>query len=128
MLRLGASRDRLTIVADQIGGPTPAASIADACLIAARALRDGGATGLFHFQGAPAVSWADFARAIFKSADLKVEVADIPTSDYPTPAQRPLQTILDCSRIKAAYGVTQPDWRESLEGVIASLNAENATR
>jgi dTDP-4-dehydrorhamnose reductase len=124
MLRLGAARDRLTIVGDQIGGPTPAVSIADACITAARALRDGGETGLFHFQGAPAVSWADFARAIFKAGDLSVEVVDIPTSDYPTPAKRPLRTVLDCSRIKAAYGVAQPDWRQSLEGVIASLNAE----
>ena len=66
MLRLGAERDRLTIVADQVGGPTPAADIAQACLeIAGQLIADPGKSGTYHFSGGPDVSWADFAREIF---------------------------------------------------------------
>ena len=92
MLRLGAERDRLTIVADQIGGPTPADAIARACLSIAHELReDAGKSGIYHFSGGPDASWADFAREIFRQAKLDCEVEDIPTSAYPTPAQRPLE-------------------------------------
>ena len=70
MLRLGAERDSLNVVADQIGAPTPAAAIAQALLTAARALQDGAAGGTYHFAGAPDTSWADFARAIMAGAGL----------------------------------------------------------
>ncbi|MEM7319959.1 MAG: dTDP-4-dehydrorhamnose reductase, partial [Pseudomonadota bacterium] len=91
MLRLGAERDRLTIVADQVGGPTPARDIASACLAMARHLTDAlENSGTYHFSGAGDVSWAEFARAIFAQAGLSCDVADIPSSDYPTPAKRPL--------------------------------------
>ena len=90
MLRLGADRDRLRIVADQVGGPTPARGIAGACVRIAEALaRDASLSGTYHFAGAPDASWADFARAIFAEAGLQVAVEDIPSSDYPTPAARP---------------------------------------
>lgn len=125
MLRLSETRDRLTVVADQVGGPTPAADIAAATLtIAADLARDPGKSGIYHFAGAPAVSWAGFAREIFTRAGRRVEVADIPTSDYPTPAARPHNSRLDCSTL-ATFGLSQPDWREGLDAVLKDL--ENST-
>ncbi|MRX49665.1 dTDP-4-dehydrorhamnose reductase [Paracoccus sp. S-4012] len=124
MLRLGAERERLTIVADQIGGPTPAADIAAALLeMAAQMRADPGRGGLYHFAGTPDVSWADFARAIFARSGLTPEVVDIPTADYPTPARRPLNSRLDCSAIERDFGISRPDWRAGLDAVLKELNA-----
>ena len=122
MLRLGAERDRLTIVADQIGGPTAARPIAAACLdIAAQLRADPGKTGTYHFAGTPDVSWADFARAIFGRAGLSPAVEDIPTSAYPTPARRPLNSRLDCRATEAVFGIARPDWRTDLAAILADL-------
>jgi dTDP-4-dehydrorhamnose reductase len=123
MLRLGAEREVLRVVADQIGGPTPAAAIAQALVTAAAALRDGAAGGTHHFSGAPDASWADFARAIMAQAGLPCRIEDIPTSEYPTPARRPLNSRLDCAAFKASFGVQRPDWREGLVSVMAELGA-----
>ena len=122
MLRLGAERDTLTVVADQIGGPTPAGDIAAPLLAMAGAMRDqAGRGGIYHFAGAPDVSWADFARAIFSRAGIDCRVTDIPTSAYPTPARRPLNSRLDCRRIEADFGIARPDWRDGLAGVLTEL-------
>jgi len=124
MLRLGAERDRLTVVADQIGGPTPAADIADLCLTAARQLvTDPAKTGTYHISGAPDVSWAEFAREIFAQAGLTCEVAGIPSSDYPTPAKRPLNSRMDNSRTRAVFGLDRPDWRRGLSDILQDLGA-----
>lgn len=120
MLRLAETHRELTVVADQIGGPTSAASIAATCRRVIDPLD--GPTGVFHFQGAPQVSWAEFARAVFEQAGQDVIVKDIPTSDYPTPAQRPLTTRLDCSAIKDAFSIEQPDWRSDLTEVMTALS------
>lgn len=122
MLRLGSSRDSLTVVADQVGGPTPAADIADAVLAAARAMVDGANGGTHHFAGAPDVSWADFARTIMAQADLACQIIDIPTSAYPTPAARPLNSRLDCSGFQAAFGVKRPDWRQGLSVILKEIS------
>ncbi|WP_299918803.1 dTDP-4-dehydrorhamnose reductase [uncultured Roseobacter sp.] len=122
MLRLGAERDSLSIVGDQIGGPTPARDIAAACMTMTQALKeDATKTGTYHFSGAPDVSWADFAREIFAQADLTVDVTDIPTADYPTPATRPLNSRLDCSTTAATFGIPRSDWRAGLTAVLADL-------
>jgi len=122
MLRLGAERDRLTIVADQVGGPTPAAALADACLAAAKGLlTDPGKTGTYHVSGGPDVSWADFAREIFAQAGLSPEVVDIPSSDYPTPAKRPFNSRMDNASFEAAFGLPRPDWRAGLAEILAEL-------
>ncbi len=124
MLRLGADRDRLRIVADQVGGPTPARGIAGACVRIAEALaRDASLSGTYHFAGAPDASWADFARAIFADAGLQVAVEDIPSSDYPTPAARPKNSRLDCTATEAAFGIPRPDWRAALRETLAELRA-----
>lgn len=122
MLRLGAERDRLRVVADQIGGPTPADAIARALLTMLPALAEGrGAGRVFHFSGAPDTSWADFARAILAEAGLACAVEEILTSDYPTPARRPLNSRLDCRAIAETYGIGQPDWRTAVTTTVRAL-------
>ncbi len=123
MLRLAETRDKLTIVDDQIGGPTSAADIADACFTIASALARGAAGGTHHFAGTPDVSWAGFACEIFAQAGLEVDVQGIPTQDYPTPAQRPLNSRLDCTSLAEAYGISRPDWRRGLSDVLKELTA-----
>jgi len=123
MLRLGAERQALTIVADQIGGPTGAAEIANACVAIAKTLvTEPKKSGIYHFSGAPDTSWADFARAIFDAANIPCAVIDTPSSDYPTPAKRPLNSRLDCTTTEAAFGICRPDWRESLTHILTQLD------
>lgn len=121
MLRLGAERDQLNVVADQIGGPTPAAAIADALVAMAGAMCDGHPGGLFHFSGGPDVSWAGFARAIMADAQLDCAVHDIDTEAYPTPAKRPGNSRLDCSDLEREFGIARPDWRAHLQVIIKEL-------
>ncbi len=124
MLRLGAEREALTIVADQIGGPTPARAIAQAChKIADALISDPEKSGTYHFSGAPDTSWADFARAIFDLKGLTCTVTDIPTSDYPTPATRPLNSRLDCSLTERIFALPRPDWRAGLTEILKDLTA-----
>ena len=118
MLRLSETREALSIVADQIGGPTPASSIAIACATIAQNLNK---SGTHHISGAPSVSWADFAREIFAQADRTITVTDIPTKDYPTPAVRPLNSRLDCASLLSDFGVKQPQWKDELAKVISEL-------
>ena len=120
ILRLAEARDSLTIVADQIGGPTPAADIAGALLTRARGRAEG---GLFHYSGAPDVSWAGFAREIVSQAGLATQITDIPTTDYPTPAPRPLNSRLNCERLNTAFGLSRPDWKAGLNNVLRELNS-----
>ncbi len=122
MLRLSDTRAHLTIVADQIGGPTPANAIAAACMTIAKALQTAPEkSGTYHFSGAPDTSWAGFARMIFDSAGRDILVEDIPTSAYPTPATRPLNSRLDCASLEAQFGIRQPDWRAATQQILDSL-------
>ncbi|NVK15312.1 MAG: sugar nucleotide-binding protein, partial [Rhodobacteraceae bacterium] len=122
MLRLGKERERLTIVADQIGAPTPARGIAAACLeIARQLIEDPGKSGTYHFAGAPQTSWAGFARGIFARAGIACDVEDIPAAEYPAPAARPLNSRLDCSAIDTVFGIPQPDWRTGLDEILKDL-------
>lgn len=122
MLRLGAERDALSIVADQIGGPTCARDIAGAVLEIARQLKDDPSkSDTYHFSGSPDVSWADFAREIFRQSEITCDVSDIPSSAYPTPAARPADSRLDCAKIAAVFGVVRPDWRVGLADILNDL-------
>lgn len=121
MLRLSESRDALSVVEDQQGGPTSAADIAAALLTMARALREGHAGGTYHFAGVPHTHWAGFAREIFAQSGRDVAVTGIPSSDFPTPAPRPLNSRLDCARIEADFGLAAPDWRAGLARVLEKL-------
>lgn len=123
MLRLMRERDRLAIVADQIGTPTHAASLARALW----ALAQAGATGIHHYTDAGVASWYDFAVAIEEEARSlgllarKVRVEPIATADYPTPARRPAYSVLDKSATWAAIGGPAPHWRVNLRAMLREL-------
>ena len=122
MLRLSRDRPALGIVDDQRGGPTPAADIARACLCIAEALRtDPGKGGLYHYSGAPDVSWKAFAEVIFDMAGRDTAITGIETADWPTPARRPCDSRLDCSTTETAFGLPRPAWRAGLRDVLEQL-------
>ncbi|MXO47485.1 dTDP-4-dehydrorhamnose reductase [Erythrobacter vulgaris] len=122
MLKLSEDRDQLNIVADQVGGPTPAADIAQTCLdLVDQLANDASKSGTYHFSGAPDVSWKDFAETIFAQAGREVTVKGIATSEYSTPATRPLNSRLDCSSFEQTFGIARPDWRHGLKNVLKDL-------
>ena len=122
MLRLSETRDAFNVVADQIGGPTPARDIAAACLkIAKQLIQDPTKSGTYHYSGAPDVSWVDFATAIFAQSGRHVMATPISTADYPTPAQRPLNSRLDCIETEKAFAIPRPDWRDGLKEILKEL-------
>ena len=128
MLRVGADRDELSVVADQVGNPTSALDIADAILqVATNLVSDSSAElrGVFHMTAQGEASWADFAEAIFAASAARggpsASVRRIGTVDYPTPATRPANSRLDCGLIARVHGVALPDWHGSLDTVIARL-------
>lgn len=123
MLRLGAERPSLNVVADQHGAPTTAADIADALLLSASALCANAPGGTHHFASTPDTTWADFARAIMAGAGLTCAINDIPSSAYPTPAARPLNSRLDCSAFTRDFGIPRPDWRAGLSDILKELRA-----
>ena len=128
MLRVGPARGSLRVVDDQIGGPTPAADIAAACLeIAAHLAERPGDAGIYHFAAAPDTSWAHFADTIFEMAQLEVAVEHIPTTEYPLPAPRPLNSRLDCSTTEAVFGIPRPDWRAGLADILNDLSRQGGT-
>lgn len=135
MLRLAGERDRLRVVDDQIGAPTPAELIAQVTAqiiprwfnvdqgdMTSRAL-----DGVYHLTSSGETSWNEFARAIFLRAQRTGLVARAPevdaikTSEYPTRARRPAYSVLDTSRIRETFGVELPDWREGLDMVFEDL-------
>jgi dTDP-4-dehydrorhamnose reductase len=129
MLRLGRERDELSVVADQQGCPTSAASIARALWTLASEYLDRGALqwGTYNFSGSPACSWYEFALEVFRQGrelDLLAKVPHvnaISTVAYPTPAKRPAWSLLDCSKLQTAHGITQADWRHELHTVLVEL-------
>ncbi|RZF60904.1 dTDP-4-dehydrorhamnose reductase [Sphingomonas populi] len=128
MLRVGESRDVVSVVADQVGNPTSALDIADGILaVAANLALDPDPTlrGVFHMTAAGEASWADFAQGIFAASaahgGAAPKVTRIATADYPTPAARPANSRLDCSRIAQVHGVALPAWQGALETVVARL-------
>lgn len=126
MLRLGREREQLRVVADQLGGPTPAAAIADALLqLAGRHLA--GETlpnGTWHFAGVPHTSWHGFANAALEAAAARGLLARVPridaitSAEYPTPARRPANSRLDSTRAETGLGLDVPDWRAGLASIL----------
>ena len=127
MLRVGAERDELRVVADQVGTPTPAALIAD---VTAHALQgDPERSGVWHLTPTGQTSWHGFAEAIFEGAVARgllarrPKVEAITTADFPTPATRPAYSVLDCTALQRDFGIQLPDWREGLAQVLDQLPA-----
>ena len=127
MLRLGADRDELSIVGDQIGCPTYAQDIAKSIvsILSCLDLKDS-SSGIYHYCGDEPCSWYDFARAIFLEAEVQglktpSYVKSVTTADYPTPAIRPAYSVLDCSKIESCFEVTRSNWRDGIKIVIDRL-------
>ena len=122
MLRLASNNNELSIVKDQIGGPTCAKDIADALWkIASDFYAGNGITGIYHFSGKPNSSWANFASEIFSQSQQDIKIKQILTKDFLTKAKRPLNSRLDCSSLRIDYGIKQPEWKKGLTNVLANL-------
>lgn len=125
MLRVGAERDQLRVVADQIGTPTPAALIAD---VTAQALQHpGGLSGTWHLTASGQTSWHGFAEAIFAEALAAGVLAKVPaveaisSAEYPTPAKRPAWSVLDNRSLQQDFGIELPTWQDGLKRVMAEI-------
>lgn len=123
MLRLGAERPVLSVVFDQIGTPTYAPDLAVAILAIIRKVEMGevsrnAISGVWHYSNEGVTSWYDFAEAIFDLQKLPCRVRPIETREYPTPAKRPPFSVLNKAKIKAAFGLEIPHWRESLKTML----------
>lgn len=123
MLKLGADRDELNIIADQVGTPTYAIDLANAIFDIIQHPEK--KYGTYHFSNEGVTSWYDFAKAIFDLSGTKVEVNPIPTSAYPTKAKRPHFSVMDKTKIKADYDVQVPYWLDSLKVCIEVLKSNN---
>jgi dTDP-4-dehydrorhamnose reductase len=113
ILRLAKQRPELRVVDDQIGAPTSSLAISRATVDLLRR----GALGLYHMSAAGETSWCGFARAILARAGIGTPVHAIGTEDYPTPARRPRNSRLDCSKLRAEHGVSLAPWEEQLAEV-----------
>jgi len=127
MLRLGADRDELSIVGDQIGCPTYAQDIAKSIVSILSCLDlKSSSSGIYHYCGDKPCSWYDFARAIFLEAEVQglktpSYIKSITTADYRTPAIRPAYSVLDCTKVESVFDVTQSNWRDGIKIVIDRL-------
>ena len=113
MSRLMQDRDSLNVVNDQIGSPTYAADLAQAILTIIT--HPHWQAGIYHYSNEGEISWYEFALAIQQIGGFNCAISGIPSSDYPTPAQRPRYSLLDKSKITTTFGVAVPAYRESLE-------------
>jgi len=112
MLRLGAEKDEINVVNDQIGSPTYAGDLAEVILKIIHKKAIG--YGIYHYSNEGEISWYDFARAIFEIKGMNVKVNPIPSRDYPTPAKRPVFSVMDTSKIKDLLQIEVPYWTDSL--------------
>ncbi|MDB1122438.1 dTDP-4-dehydrorhamnose reductase [Vibrio algarum] len=127
MLKLAETRDALSIVGDQFGGPTYAKDISDALVKMIESIEAGKQPewGVYHFSGLPHVSWFEFAEYIFNTAhkegilDTIPQLTSIPTSSYPTPAKRPENSRLDCQKIENQFQIKPSDWQAALTNIQA---------
>lgn len=136
MLRLARERDQLRVIDDQIGAPTGAELIADVTVHALRQAmgRTDGATlgGIYHLAAAGETSWCDYARFVLLQAEqagevLKVgheRIEAIPTSAYPTPAQRPLNSRLDTTKLQETFGLHLPNWQDGVARMLTETTKD----
>jgi dTDP-4-dehydrorhamnose reductase len=128
MLRLGAVRNELSIVGDQLGCPTYAQDIAKAIVTMVIQLNEeGSASGTFHYCGDQLCSWYEFARVIFEEARMSgIQtpglIHSIQTSDYPTAAERPGYSALDCNKIRNTFGINTSDWKLGVKNVVSNFH------
>ncbi len=125
MLRLGRSRDQLTVIFDQIGSPTFAIDLAEAILIILQELKKNPSKDrprIYHYSNEGVCSWYDFAQAIFEIKNISCQVVPIETKDYPTPASRPPFSLLNKALIKTTFPIEIPYWKDSLKKCLNHLD------
>ena len=121
MRRLARERPRLAVVSDQIGRPTHAGDLARACLLAVEA---GQNSAVHHYSGGgDFASWADFARAVLAESGLATAIEPVPSSHYPTKAERPRNSRLDMTSYERAFRDTAPDWRARLSDTVKGMTS-----
>lgn len=133
MLRLAETRDEVSVVCDQVGCPTYAPDIADAIgALVPRLLFGEEIYGTFHMAGSETTSWHDFAAGIFAAAGARgarvPSLKAILTSDYPTPAERPMNSRLDCTKLEVATGLRLPGWKSGMRRCLDALLPARAER
>lgn len=120
MLKLGAEREELSVIVDQIGTPTYAIDLAGAILNIIGI--DNKMYGTYHYSNEGVTSWYDFAKGVFEISGINMKLNPIPSSAYPTKALRPSFSVMDKAKIKNAFGFVIPHWRESLVRCIKEIN------
>ena len=119
MIRLGKEREQLGVIFDQVGTPTYAHDLA---MVIMTAIDSGIKPGVYHFSNEGVTSWYDFTKSIHRLSGINTcQVSPLHTAEYTTPACRPAYSVLDKTKIKAAYGIEIPHWEESLAKCIAKL-------
>ena len=125
MLTLSKTKQHLSIVSDQIGGPTPASDLASACLTIGKSLiTKEKMPGTYHFCGKPSVSWYDFAKEIFYHANKNIYLEPVLSKEYPVKAVRPLNSRLDCSNTFTTFVIPPSDWQAELKKIIGNLESD----
>lgn len=122
MIRLAQNRDQLTVVADQIGTPTYAQDLA---LVLCEIVKSKStAYGIYHYSNEGVASWYDFAKSIFEFNQTEIDVLPIRTESFPTPAKRPVFSVLDKTKIKTNFNIRIPYWRDSLQIALKNYNGQ----
>ncbi|WP_069661358.1 dTDP-4-dehydrorhamnose reductase [Arcticibacter eurypsychrophilus] len=122
MLKLGADRDELSIIADQVGTPTYGIDLADAILSIIESKNE--SYGIYHYSNEGVTSWYDFAKAIFDISETHVQVHPVTTAEYPTKSVRPAFSVMNKAKIKSTFGLKIPYWRDSLIKCITKLKEQ----
>jgi dTDP-4-dehydrorhamnose reductase len=123
MLRVGSERDEISVVNDQVGTPTYARDLAEAILKIVNEIISGNDhPGVYHFSNEGVCSWYDFAKEIFEQKGITCKINPIPTSAYPTKANRPNYSVFDKSKIKNTFDVSVPTWSDSLVNCLKNIN------
>jgi dTDP-4-dehydrorhamnose reductase len=127
MLRLAQEREKMAVINDQYGAPTGAALLADITALSLQQTQT--LSGIYHLAAAGETTWHAYAQYVLQTAkqfkpdiDYKVkEVAAVPTSEFPTPAQRPLNSRLNCSKLQQALQCQLPDWQKGVDSMLSKI-------
>lgn len=120
MLKLFKEKDQINVIEDQLGSPTNALDLAEAILTIIQ--NDIGSYGIYHYSNEGECSWFQFAEEIKKLNNSNIKINPVPTSEYPTLAKRPKYSLLDKTKIKSTFGISIPDWKDSLKSYFNSKN------
>ncbi len=121
MLKLGAEREELRVIFDQIGTPTYAGDLARSIFKIIESNKKSGKTEIYHFSNEGVISWYDFAKEIMELAGLNCRIVPIESFQYPLPAPRPHYSVLNKSKIKSSYELTIPYWKDSLKWCLKEI-------